>query len=204
MKWRPVECLEIKHLEAVRTNILGAYNMLNAAIENKAKKVIVLSTDKAVYPINTMGLSKAMMEKLTIAQSRNVEETDTILCCTRYGNVMTSRGSVIPLFVEEIKSGSPITITNPNMTRFLISLEDAVNLVMYAFDNAKQGDIFVHKAPAATIYDLAIAVKKIFNPNAEINMIGIRHGEKVHETLVTKEEMGYTVKKLKEAIEKNR
>lgn len=186
---KQVPSCEFYPIEAVRTNILGTENMLNAALENNVAKVIVLSTDKAVYPINAMGISKAMMEKLTIAKTKELDKSKTLLCCTRYGNVMTSRGSVIPLFVEQIKSGKVLTITDSHMTRFLMSLDDAINLVMYAFKNGAQGDIFVHRAPAATIGDLAQAIKEIFNSKAEIKVIGTRHGEKVHETLVTSEEM---------------
>ncbi len=185
---KQVPSCEFCPIEAVRTNILGAENVFSAAIENSVKKVIALSTDKAVYPINAMGISKAMMEKLMIAKSRNLTENETILCGTRYGNVMSSRGSVIPLFTNQIKTGKPITITNPNMTRFLMSLDEAVELVVYAFKNAKQGDIFVQKSPASTIRDLAIALKEIFNSDTKLEIIGTRHGEKMHETLLTKEE----------------
>ncbi len=185
---KQVPACEFYPIEAVKTNILGAENVLNAAIENKVKKMVVLSTDKAVYPINAMGISKAMMEKLVVAKSRNLGKNTTV-CCTRYGNVMASRGSVIPLFVEQIKKGEPLTITAPDMTRFLMSLDDALKLVMYAFENAQQGDIFIHKAPAATIRDLAKALLEIFDANNKIKEIGVRHGEKKHETLVTKEEM---------------
>lgn len=186
---KQVPSCEFYPIEAVRTNILGAENVVNAAIENNVKKVIALSTDKAVYPINAMGISKAMMEKLIIAKSRTLFENETILCCTRYGNVMASRGSVIPLFTNQIKKGKTLTITDPNMTRFLMSLDDAVDLVMYAFQKAKQGDIFVQKAPASTIKDLGIALKEIFNSDVELELIGIRHGEKLHETLITREEL---------------
>ena len=186
---KQVPVCEFFPIEAVRTNILGAENVLNASVENKVKTIVVLSTDKAVYPINAMGISKAMMEKLVVAKSRTLEENTTTVCCTRYGNVMASRGSVIPLFVEQIKKGESLTITDPDMTRFLMSLDDALNLASYAFENAQQGDIFIHKAPAATIGDLAVALKEIFEVNNEIKLIGVRHGEKKHETLVTKEEM---------------
>lgn len=186
---KQVPSCEMYPIEAVKTNILGANNVLNAAVENNVKKVIFLSTDKAVYPINTMGISKAMMEKLLMAKSRTILGDNTVFCCVRYGNVMASRGSVIPLFIEQIKNGEELTITDPNMTRFLMSLDDAVNLVMLAFENGKQGEIFVQKAPAATIKDLGIAIKQIFNSNAQLKIIGVRHGEKLHETLVTKEEM---------------
>jgi UDP-N-acetylglucosamine 4,6-dehydratase len=186
---KQVPSCEFYPMEAVRTNVLGAENVLNAAIANDVKRVIVLSTDKAVYPINAMGISKAMMEKLMVAKSRMVDERSTKLCGTRYGNVMASRGSVIPLFVKQIREGQPLTVTDPNMTRFLMSLDDAVDLVIYAFNHAKQGDIFVQKAPASTIMDLAIAVKELFNANNEIKVIGTRHGEKLYETLLTREEL---------------
>lgn len=186
---KQVPSCEFYPMEAVRTNILGAENVLNATIANNIKKVIVLSTDKAVYPINAMGISKAMMEKVMVAKSRTTDENKTILSGTRYGNVMVSRGSVIPLFIKQIKEGKPLTVTDPNMTRFLMSLDDAVDLVMYAFDNAKQGDIFVQKAPASTIMDLAIALKDLFKVNNEIKTIGTRHGEKLYETLLTREEL---------------
>ena len=176
-------------MEAVRTNILGTENVLNASLTNNVQKMIVLSTDKAVYPINAMGISKAMMEKLMIAKARTTDIKKTILCGTRYGNVMASRGSVIPLFVKQIKEGKPLTVTDPNMTRFLMSLEDSVDLVVYAFQHASQGDIFVQKAPASTIMDLAIAIKEIFKADNEIKIIGTRHGEKLYETLLTREEM---------------
>jgi UDP-glucose 4-epimerase len=176
-------------MEAVRTNVLGAENVLSASVANGVQRTIVLSTDKAVYPINAMGISKAMMEKLMVAKSRMVDPRATKLCGTRYGNVMASRGSVIPLFVKQIREGSPLTLTDPNMTRFLMSLDDAVDLVVYAFNNAKQGDIFVQKAPASTIMDLAVAVKELFNADNEIRVIGTRHGEKLYETLLTREEM---------------
>lgn len=186
---KQVPSCEFYPMEAVRTNILGAENVLNAAIANNAKKVIVLSTDKAVYPINAMGISKAMMEKVMVAKARTTAENKTILSGTRYGNVMASRGSVIPLFIKQIKEGKQITVTDPNMTRFLMSLDDAVDLVLYAFDNAKQGDIFVQKASASTIMDLAIALKDLFKVNNEIKIIGTRHGEKLYETLLTREEL---------------
>ena len=186
---KQVPSCEFYPMEAVRTNILGTENLLNAAIENNVKKVIVLSTDKSVYPINAMGISKAMMEKLMVAKSRMTDVNKTILSGTRYGNVMASRGSVIPLFIKQIKEGKPITVTDPNMTRFLMSLDDAVDLVLYAFDNAIQGDIFVQKAPASTIWDLANAVKELFNSNNEIEIIRTRHGEKLYETLLTREEL---------------
>ncbi|WP_417904845.1 polysaccharide biosynthesis protein [Candidatus Tisiphia endosymbiont of Micropterix aruncella] len=186
---KQVPSCEFYPMEAVRTNVLGAENMMNAAVANGVERIVVLSTDKAVYPINAMGLSKAMMEKLLIAKARMSSKGDTVLCCTRYGNVMASRGSVIPLFVNQIKEGKPLTITDPNMTRFLMSLEDSVNLVLYAFEHGQQGDIFVQKAPAATIEVLAHAIKELFNTNNEIRLIGVRHGEKIYESLVSSEEM---------------
>ena len=186
---KQVPSCEFYPMEAVRTNILGAENMLNAAIANQIRKVIVLSTDKAVYPINAMGLSKAMMEKVMVAKSRTTSPDKTILCGTRYGNVMASRGSVIPLFVKQIKEGNPLTVTDPDMTRFLMSIEDAVDLVIYAYNHAHQGDIFVQKAPASTIGDLALALKELFNSSSELKIIGTRHGEKQYETLLTREEL---------------
>ena len=185
---KQVPSCEFYPVEAVRTNVLGTENVLNAAVANKVKKLICLSTDKAVYPINAMGISKAMMEKLMVAKARTTDDKQTILCGTRYGNVMASRGSVIPLFIKQIKEGKPLTITDPNMTRYLMSLEDAVDLVIYAFNNARQGDIFVQKAPASTIMDLAIAVKELFKAENPIRVIGTRHGEKLYETLLTREE----------------
>jgi len=169
--------------------VLGTENTLKAAIENCVKKVIVLSTDKAVYPINAMGMSKAMMEKVTIATSRNVPDAGPVMCNTRYGNVMASRGSVIPLFIEQIKSGRRITITDPEMTRFMMSLPEAVELVLFAFRHGNQGDTFIHKAPAATILTLAEALKKIFSANSNIRILGTRHGEKKHEVLLSREEL---------------
>jgi UDP-glucose 4-epimerase len=186
---KQVPSCEFFPIEAVRTNVLGCANVLNAAIENGVKKVIVLSTDKAVYPINAMGLTKALSEKTMIAISRDLINTNTVFCGTRYGNVMGSRGSVIPLFADQIKSGSEITITDPNMTRFMMSLDDAVNLVLYAFLNGKQGDIFVQKSPAATIEMIANALMVILDKKVSIKIIGTRHGEKLHETLVNREEM---------------
>jgi len=186
---KQVPSCEFYPMEAVRTNVLGTENMLNAALACGVKKVITLSTDKAVYPINAMGISKAMMEKLMVAKARTTREERTIFSGTRYGNVMASRGSVIPLFVKQIREGQPLTVTDPNMTRFLMSLDDAVDLVLYAFSNARQGDIFVQKAPASTILDLAIAVKELFNADNEIKVIGTRHGEKLYETLLTREEL---------------
>lgn len=185
---KQVPSCEFYPMEAVRTNILGAENVLNAALVAKVQKVIVLSTDKAVYPINAMGISKAMMEKLMVAKSRNLNDSESLLCGTRYGNVMASRGSVIPLFIKQIKEGKTLTITDPQMTRFLMSLEEAVDLVLYAYEHGSQGDIFVQKAPASTILDLAIALKELFNADNEIQIIGTRHGEKLYETLLTREE----------------
>lgn len=186
---KQVPSCEFYPMEAVRTNVLGTENVLNAALANGVKKVITLSTDKAVYPINAMGISKAMMEKLMVAKARMTAESRTIYTGTRYGNVMASRGSVIPLFIKQIREGKPLTITDPNMTRFLMSLDDAVDLVLYAFCNAHQGDIFVQKAPASTIMDLALAVRELFNADNEIKVIGTRHGEKLYETLLTREEL---------------
>jgi UDP-glucose 4-epimerase len=186
---KQVPSCEFYPMEAVRTNVLGAENVLNAALVNNVKKVITLSTDKAVYPINAMGISKAMMEKLMVAKARMTDEHKTVFSGTRYGNVMASRGSVIPLFIKQIREGKPLTVTDPNMTRFLMSLDDAVDLVLYAFSNARQGDIFVQKAPASAILDLAIAVKELFNADNEIKVIGTRHGEKLYETLLTREEL---------------
>ena len=185
---KQVPSCEFFPMEAVKTNIIGTDNVLTAAIECNVKKVVCLSTDKAAYPINAMGISKAMMEKVFVAKSKTVNAEETLICGTRYGNVMASRGSVIPLFIEQIKSGQPLTITNPNMTRFLMSLEEAVELVIFAFQNANAGDIMVQKAPASTIGDLAQAVKELFNADNEIRIIGTRHGEKLYETLLTKEE----------------
>ncbi|AMK75114.1 MULTISPECIES: polysaccharide biosynthesis protein [Methylomonas] len=186
---KQVPSCEFYPMEAVRTNILGAENVMNAAIANHVDRVVVLSTDKAVYPINAMGLSKAMMEKLMVAKSRMRNEGETVLCATRYGNVMASRGSVIPLFVNQLKEGKPMTITDPAMTRFLMSLEDSVDLVLYAFEHGRQGDIFVQKAPASTVEVLVQALKSIFEKDNEVRVIGTRHGEKLYETLVSREEM---------------
>ena len=186
---KQVPSCEFFPLQAVQTNIIGTSNVLDAAITKNVKKVIVLSTDKAAYPINAMGMSKALMEKVAVAKGRNIGENGTIICRTRYGNVMGSRGSVIPLFKEQIASGEPLTITNPDMTRFMMTLDDAVNLVIYAFEHGKQGDLFVQKAPAATISTLAEAVKKMANTDVPTKHIGTRHGEKLYEVLVTKEEM---------------
>ena len=184
---KQVPSCEFFPMEATLTNVLGTNNVINSAIKNGVKKVICLSTDKAAYPINAMGISKALMEKVAIASSRNNSSTE--ICVTRYGNVMASRGSVIPHFIDQIKSGKPITITNPEMTRFLMSLEEAVELVLYAFKNGQQGDLFVQKSPASTIEDLAIALKELFSSDNPIKIIGTRHGEKLYETLCTKEEM---------------
>jgi UDP-N-acetylglucosamine 4,6-dehydratase len=186
---KQVPSCEFFPMEAVRTNILGAENVMNAASAQGVRRVIMLSTDKAVYPINAMGLSKAMMEKLMVARSRMLNDTDTILCATRYGNVMASRGSVIPLFVSQIKENKPLTITDPNMTRFLMSLEDSVDLVLYGFEHGKQGDIFIQKSPASTIAVLAKALIQIFNSKSGVRIIGTRHGEKLYESLVSREEM---------------
>jgi UDP-N-acetylglucosamine 4,6-dehydratase len=184
---KQVPSCEFFPMQAVKTNVEGTYNVIKAAGKNKVKKVICLSTDKAAYPINAMGISKAMMEKVAIAESRNL--SDTIVCLTRYGNVMASRGSVIPLFINQIKSGLPLTITDPNMTRFMMSLQEAVELVLFAFNNGNQGDLFVNKAPAASIRDLAEALISLAKANNEIHIIGTRHGEKLFETLCTREEM---------------
>lgn len=186
---KQVPSCEFFPVEAVKTNILGTDNTLRAAIENNVKKVVVLSTDKAVYPINAMGMSKGLMEKVAVAKSRTVPVGGTVICCTRYGNVMASRGSVIPLFCQQIKSGLPVTVTDPEMTRFMMSLDDAVDLVMYAFEHGLPGDLFVQKSPASTIKMLAEVLKKIFKAENEVKIIGTRHGEKKFETLVTREEM---------------
>jgi len=185
---KQVPSCEFFPLEAVKTNVLGTDNVLTVAIDCGVKKVICLSTDKAAYPINAMGISKAMMEKVYIAKSKTVNPEKTTICGTRYGNVMASRGSVIPLFIHQIRNGKPITITDSNMTRFLMSLDEAVELVIFAFQNGKAGDIMVQKSPASTIGDLAQALKEVFNANNEIKIIGTRHGEKLYETLLTKEE----------------
>lgn len=188
---KQVPSCEFYPMEAVRTNVIGTDNVLNAATACDVKRVVVLSTDKAVYPINAMGISKAMAEKLVVAKSRVQLEGETVFCATRYGNVMASRGSVIPLFVSQIKEGKPLTLTDPNMTRFLMSLEDSVDLVLYAYENAKQGDIFVQKAPASTVVDLAQALKELFNSDSPIRIIGTRHGEKLYESLISREEMAH-------------
>ena len=185
---KQVPSCEFFPMEAVKTNIIGTDNVLSVAIAEQVKKVICLSTDKAAYPVNAMGTSKAMMEKVFIAKSRNISPEKTLICGTRYGNVMASRGSVIPLFIEQIKSGASLTVTNPKMTRFIMSLEEAVELVLFAFEHAKAGDIMVQKAPACTVYDLVVAIKELFKADNEIQVIGIRHGEKMYETLLTKEE----------------
>jgi UDP-glucose 4-epimerase len=186
---KQVPSCEFYPMEAFKTNVLGAENVMKAAIANQVRCCIVLSTDKAVYPINAMGLSKSMMEKVMVAKSRSCDPQKTILCATRYGNVMASRNSVIPLFLNQLVSGQPITITDPNMTRFLMSLEQSVELVLFAFQNAKAGDIFVQKAPACTIGELASVMKKMIGANSEIKIIGTRHGEKLFESLVSREEM---------------
>jgi len=190
---KQVPSCEFFPLEAVKTNILGTDNVLTAAIEEGVKRVICLSTDKAAYPVNAMGTSKAMMEKVIVAKSRTVSPDKTTICCTRYGNVMCSRGSVIPLFIDQIKAGKPLTITEPKMTRFIMSLDEAVELVLFAFANAESGDIMVQKAPACTIGVLAQAVKELFNSENEIKIIGIRHGEKMFETLLTNEECAHAI-----------
>jgi UDP-glucose 4-epimerase len=188
---KQVPSCEFFPIEAVKTNVIGTDNVLTAAIEEGVKSVICLSTDKAAYPVNAMGTSKAMMEKVAVAKSRTVSQEKTKICCTRYGNVMCSRGSVIPLWIEQIKAGKPITITEPQMTRFIMSLEEAVDLVLFAFENGASGDILVQKAPACTIEVLVQAVKELFHAEAEINVIGIRHGEKKYETLLTNEECAH-------------
>jgi UDP-glucose 4-epimerase len=186
---KQVPSCEFFPMEAVKTNILGTENVLNAAIHHEVRKVICLSTDKAVYPINAMGMSKALMEKVFVAKSRIVDPEKTLICGTRYGNVMASRGSVIPLFIRQILSGQPITVTDPEMTRYMMTLEDAVGLVLYAFENGNEGDIFVQKAPASTIGELAQALKELLEADNPVQIIGTRHGEKLFETLLTREEM---------------
>jgi UDP-glucose 4-epimerase len=186
---KQVPSCEFYPMEAVKTNVLGTENVMNAAIARGVERVVVLSTDKAVYPINAMGISKAMMEKLMVAKARMQSRNETLLCATRYGNVMASRGSVIPLFVSQLKSGSALTVTDPLMTRFLMSLEDSVDLVLHAFEHGQQGDIFVQKAPASTVGVLAQALKELFNANVPIHTIGTRHGEKLYESLISREEM---------------
>ena len=191
---KQVPSCEFFPLQAVETNVIGTDNVLESAIAHGVKNVVVLSTDKAAYPINAMGISKAMMEKIAIAKGRALgEEATTIICCTRYGNVMASRGSVIPLWVDQIKSGKPITITDPHMTRFMMTLDDAVDLVMYAFEHGRNGDLFVQKAPAATLEVLAEALKELYHADTEVKTIGTRHGEKLYETLVTREEMAKAI-----------
>lgn len=188
---KQVPSCEFYPMEAVRTNIMGTENVMNAATANGVKRLVVLSTDKAVYPINAMGISKAMTEKLMVAKSRMQLEGETVFCATRYGNVMASRGSVIPLFVSQLKEGKPLTVTDPNMTRFLMSLEDSVDLVLYAYEHGQQGDIFVQKAPSSTVADLAQALKEVFEKDNEVRIIGTRHGEKLYESLISREEMAH-------------
>ena len=191
---KQVPSCEFFPTQAVRTNILGTENVLDSAISHGVKNVVVLSTDKAAYPINAMGMSKALMEKVAIAKGRHLgENATTTICCTRYGNVMASRGSVIPLWVQQIQEGNPITITDPEMTRFMMTLDDAVDLVLYAFQNGSNGDLFIQKAPAATLSVLADALKELYNSNTEIKIVGTRHGEKLYETLVTREEMAKAI-----------
>jgi UDP-glucose 4-epimerase len=192
---KQVPTCEFYPMQAVRTNIIGSENVLESAARNNVRKVVVLSTDKAVYPINTMGMTKAIMEKLAISKARDprVKENNGVICATRYGNVMCSRGSIIPLFIKQIREGSRLTITEPDMTRFMMTLDESVKLVLFAFRNAEPGDIFVQKAPAATIFTLAVAIKEIFNSDSEIRIIGSRHGEKMHETLCGREEMSKAV-----------
>jgi UDP-N-acetylglucosamine 4,6-dehydratase/5-epimerase len=188
---KQVPSCEFYPMEAVRTNVLGTENVMNAATANGVKRLVVLSTDKAVYPINAMGISKAMAEKLMVAKSRTQLPGETVLCATRYGNVMASRGSVIPLFVSQLKEGRELTVTDPNMTRFLMSLEDSVDLVLYAFEHGQQGDIFVQKAPASTVADLARALQRVFDKDSDVRIIGTRHGEKLYESLISREEMAH-------------
>lgn len=190
---KQVPSCEFFPLEAVKTNVLGTDNVLTAAIDAGVKAVICLSTDKAAYPVNAMGTSKAMMEKVIVAKSRTVKPDKTKICCTRYGNVLCSRGSVVPLFIEQIKAGKPITVTDPNMTRFVMTLDEAVDLVLFAFEHGESGDILVQKAPACTIGTLTKAVTELFKPNHEVREIGIRHGEKLYETLLTNEECGTAI-----------
>lgn len=192
---KQVPSCEFYPMQAVKTNVLGTENVMQAAKLSGVKRVVVLSTDKAVYPINAMGISKALMEKLMVAQARMASETDTVFCATRYGNVMASRGSVIPLFVDQILSGKPLTITDPSMTRFLMSLEDSVDLVLHAFEHAKQGDIFVQKAPACSVENLANALNVIFQRENSLKIIGTRHGEKLYETLLSREEMSKAIER---------
>ncbi|MBS4066037.1 MAG: polysaccharide biosynthesis protein [Chitinophagaceae bacterium] len=185
---KQVPSCEFFPIEATQTNVLGTFNVIQSAIENGVKKIICLSTDKAAYPINAMGISKALMEKVAMSEARNIKSNGPIICITRYGNVMASRGSVIPLFINQIKNNQSLTVTSPEMTRFMMSLDEAVNLVLYAFENGKQGDLFVQKSPACTVYDLAISLKSLFQSDVSIQTIGYRHGEKKYETLLTKEE----------------
>jgi len=186
---KQVPSCEFYPMEAVKTNVIGTENVLNAAVATGVQRVVVLSTDKAVYPINAMGISKAMAEKLVVAKSRMIPDSGPVICATRYGNVMASRGSVIPLFINQLKSNQSLTVTDPNMTRFLMSLEDSVDLVLHAFEHAKQGDIFVQKAPASTVGDLAKALKELFSSDSPVKVIGTRHGEKLYESLISREEM---------------
>lgn len=188
---KQVPSCEFYPMEALRTNVIGTENVLNAANEHGVRRVVVLSTDKAVYPINAMGMSKAMAEKVMVAKARMQRPGETVFCATRYGNVMASRGSVIPLFISQLKAGRPITVTDPGMTRFLMSLEDSVDLVLYAFTHGQQGDLFVQKAPASTVGDLAQALKELFGINAATQVIGTRHGEKLYESLISREEMAH-------------
>jgi len=191
---KQVPSCEFFPIEAVNTNVLGTQNVLDSAVEHGVKRMIVLSTDKAAYPINAMGISKAMMEKVAIAKARSLgEDAKTTICCTRYGNVMASRGSVIPLWIDQIKAGKDITITDPNMTRFMMTLDDAVDLVLYAFEHGKNGDLFVQKAPAATLETLSKSLIELYHADVEVRTIGTRHGEKLYETLVTREEMAKSV-----------
>ena len=190
---KQVPSCEFYPMEAVKTNVIGTENDINAAIANSVKRLIVLSTDKAVYPINAMGISKALAEKVVVAKSRMIPENGPIICSTRYGNVMASRGSVIPLFISQLKNNEPLTVTESRMTRFLMSLEDSVDLVLHAFEHAKQGDIFVQKAPASTVGDLAQALKELFNRDSPVKVIGTRHGEKLYESLISCEEMAKVV-----------
>lgn len=186
---KQVPSCEFYPMEAVQTNVLGTQNLIDAALANQVKKVVLLSTDKAVYPINAMGLSKAMMEKFVLAKSRLHQDGDTILCVTRYGNIIASRGSVVPLFISQIKAQKPLTITDPKMTRFMMTLEDSITLVLYALEKGSQGDIFVQKAPAATVNDIALSLNSLLNVNNELQIIGTRHGEKLYESLISREEM---------------
>lgn len=190
---KQVPSCEFYPMEAIRTNVIGTENVLNAATANGVKRVVVLSTDKAVYPINAMGISKAMAEKVMVAKARTQSSTEAVFCATRYGNVMASRGSVIPLFVSQLMAGKPLTVTDPKMTRFLMSLEDSVDLVLYAYEHGRQGDIFVQKAAASTVADLAQALKEVFARDNEIRIIGTRHGEKLYESLISREEMAHAI-----------